>query len=243
MIWSELPESSGEWASHFENAQYLVQPGELRIDEGLLHVGKPLIVVANEIVVAGRHVTGGSSLALIARRIIFESNAEIDATGDEGDGFPLDVQGTSQQPGGDGRAGRPGSDGDPGGWVWLSALEVKGDIRITARGGRGGGGENGENGGRGQDGAHQGEKGRAGNSGSNGGKGSVGGNGGNGGEGGHVLVAAPLSSEEALIDIGGGHGGEAGNNGLPGGKGQGSAGGPAYTTYEDNRIGGDWRMR
>lgn len=243
MIWSELPESSEEWASHFENAQYLVQPGELRIDKGLLHVGEPLIVVANEIVIAGRHVTGGGSVALIARRITFESDAEIDTTGNEWDGFPLDVQGTSQQPGGDGRAGRPGGDGDPGGWVWLSAFQVKGDIRITARGGGGGAGENGENGGRGQDGAHQGENGRAGNQGSNGGKGSVGGNGGNGGEGGHVLVATPLTGKEALIDIGGGHGGKAGKNGLPGSKGEGSAGGPAYKTFENDGIRGDWRMR
>ena len=232
MIWSELPDSQEEWARRFADAAYLVQPGALRLREGMLQQDRPVVAIASEIVVDGEHSTGGHPVALVARRIVFLPGSCINANGPDDPGYPADVQPTNPQPGADGRPGHRGGDAPAAGWVWLSAIELEGEVRVRSDGGSGGAGENGENGARGQDGAFQGERGRPGNPGTNGGRGSLGGNGGDGGPGGHVVVAAPVAAEACVCELGGGRPGDAGKNGGPGSKGIGSEGGAAYSVFE-----------
>ena len=67
MILPELSDSRDGWLAHFKGVNPGVQPGDLRLEEGLLRTGEPVIWIANQIIIDGTLTTGGQPVGLTDR--------------------------------------------------------------------------------------------------------------------------------------------------------------------------------
>ncbi|CAI8918679.1 hypothetical protein EMIT0P100_310002 [Pseudomonas sp. IT-P100] len=101
---------------------------------------KPTRIIADQIIVTGLAETKGHSLSIFCRELIFQDGGRISTNGLPGlPTFPAELRKESpHSPGSDGLEGDDGGNGQAAGDVTIAAMQLTGELSITAVGGEGG---------------------------------------------------------------------------------------------------------